>query len=631
MPIIAAQNLSMGFLDKTIFSSACFSIEPTDKVGLIGSNGAGKTTLFRLINRELTPTQGELVIGSMTKIGNVEQHTCEESSRTAYQEVLTVFDWLEGLELELNELHSELERETDSAKAEALIARQAELTEIFQDKGGLNFRTRARAALLGLGFTREETEQKTSSLSGGQKTKVSLAKLLLSDADLILLDEPTNHLDLDSVEWLEDFLRRYKGAAVIISHDRWFLDRVTNKTMEIEHRRVTMTSGSYSEFARQKALREETQRRVYDKTTKEIKRIEGIVRQQRSFARERNFITAASKQKQIDRLKAELVEPDAQEAGLKLSFPLTEQSGNDVLTVDSISKAYQGKTLFSNASFNVQRGERIFLLGPNGCGKTTLLKILMARQAADSGFVKYGSNVKIGYFEQIRTTTYSQKSVLDEVYDSFPNYSLPELRKYLAAFLFRGDDVFKSMSQLSGGERAKIALLKIMLKGPNLLVLDEPTNHLDIKSREALEQALLAYEGTIICVSHDRYFINSLADKIYAFDGEGLVKLDGGYDSYIETVKQSEDRARSEKPPKVNEYKLRKERESQERRRKSQIKKLEEEIAVVDSERDEIAARLSEPEVAADYIMLSELTTKLDELSSRQEELYEQWLLLSEE
>lgn len=624
MSVINAYNLTFGFLDKILFSNATFDIEENDRVGLIGANGTGKTTLFRLLCGDYEPTDGAFFIAKNTKIGYAEQFACDGSDKTVYDELMTVFNNLFSMEHELEQLHSEIESNPRSE----LIEKQSRLTEQFQSDGGLTFRSRGRSALIGLGFSEKDALLKVSELSGGQRTKLSLGKLLLSDANLLFLDEPTNHLDIKSVEWLEDFLKKYSGTVIIVSHDRYFLDRVTNKTMEIRHKKITIKKGGYSQFMR---LRDEqilSDQRHYDNQMKEIKRIEGIIEQQKRFNQERNYITIASKQKQIERLKAELPETDSPTDIMRLKFTTESESGNEVIIADSLEKSYDSKVLFKDVSLDIRKGEHVFLIGPNGCGKSTLLKSLIGRVIPDKGFSRFGANVKPGYYDQEQRGLNLPKSVLQEVYDRFPNYTITQLRNYLAGFLFKDDDIDKLMSELSGGERARVALLELSFSHPNLLILDEPTNHLDIESREVLEDALSEYDGTMLCVSHDRYFINKLATKILAFDGSSVKIFEGNYDDYTSSLEEEKvKKAPAEK--KVNEYQLRKERESAARKRRTRIAKLESAIAQLDSKKEEIQNKLNES--SADYEAILALTEELDSVSKEQETLYDEWLTLSEE
>ena len=419
-----------------------------------------------------------------------------------------------------------------------LIEEMLFLTEQFERRGGLTCRSRARATLIGLGFPQERHDLRCDQLSGGQRSKLSLGKLLLSEPDLILLDEPTNHLDIDSVEWLENFLRDYKGAALIISHDRYFLDRVTTRTLEIDHRKITAYQGGYSAYLKQKERDRVIAQRHYDNTMEEVRRIEKIIEQQKQWNRERNIRTAESKQKSIDRLLDGLEKPEAEEKTLHFHFETAVETGSDVLICQDLTKGFGGKPLFSGVDLLLKKGDRAFLLGPNGCGKTTLLRVLIGQYAPDRGLRKLGENVRVGYFDQSLEGLHDEKTVLDEVWDAYRRLSQTEVRSALAAFLFRGDEVFAQIGDLSGGEKARVALLKLMLGGYNLLLLDEPTNHLDITSREALEQALLDYNGTMLIVSHDRYFINKIATRILRLNPDGAEPFGNDYDDYLRRMEE---------------------------------------------------------------------------------------------
>ena len=623
MSLLTALNLKFGFADGVLFKDAAFQVEENDRIGLIGSNGTGKTTLFKLITGEYTPQEGGIVRGKDVRIGYMEQYLECEDNLTVYEEVLKVFSDVSEMEKELEEITKKLENNSDLS----LIERQLHLTEEIERRDGLVYKAKSRSALIGLGFKESELDSPVKNLSGGQRSKVSLCKLLLSNANLILLDEPTNNLDIDAINWLEDFLGKYKGAVIVVSHDRYFLDKITFLTMEIAHNKITMTKGNYSVFQKLKAERELTIEREYEKNIAEIKRIEGIIEQQKRFNQERNYITIASKEKQIERIKADLVVPDKALASVRFSFNSEVRSGDNVLTVLDLEKSFPQKPLFKNLNLSINREDRIFLLGPNGCGKSTFLKILNKEISQDSGIIKFGTNVKIGYFDQNIDKLNSGKTVLDEVWDMYKFMDQTEIRSALALFLFRGEDVFKKVSVLSGGERAKIALLKIMLSKPNFLILDEPTNHLDINSREVLEEALLNYDGTLLVVSHDRYFINKLSDKIIHLTHDGAVSIDGNYDTYLEFKENNQKPVEKEKKEttKVNTYKLQKEQQALERKRNSRISKIEKEIEENEKEISEIQNLLELPETSADYEKLLELTEKFDSLKNELDELYSEW------
>ena len=623
MSLLTAQNLTFGFLDGVLFKGAAFKVEDNDRIGLIGANGTGKTSLFKLITGEYSPNEGGIVRGKDVRIGYMEQYLECDDNQTLYGEALTVFNDVIEMELQLADVNKELL----SSSEITLIEKQLRLTEEIERRDGLVYEAKTKSALLGLGFKEEDLTARVSTLSGGQRSKLSLCKLLLSNANLLLLDEPTNNLDVDAINWLEEYLLKYRGAFIVVSHDRYFLDKVTTSTMEIAHGKIILTKGNYTIFQGLKAERELTIEREYEKTMTEIKRIEGIIEQQKRFNQERNYITIASKQKQIDRLKETLVVPDRALKSVNFSFKTDLRAGDEVLVVEGLEKSFPGKPLFKNFDLKIYRDDRVFLLGPNGCGKSTFLKIINREQYPDDGVYKFGSNVKIGYFDQNIDKLDSGKTVLDEVWDMYRFMTETEIRNALAMFLFRGDDVYKKVSLLSGGERAKISLLKIMLKKPNVLILDEPTNHLDITSREVLENALCDFDGTLLVVSHDRYFINKLSSRIVHLTHNGAVTIDGNYESYLafRENQQINEEKTAEKKPVVNDYKLRKEQASLERKRKTRINKIEIEIAELEELVCELQNTLQSPEVTADYEKLLSVTEKLDETKNKLETLYAEW------
>ena len=631
MPALSVRNLGVTFVERVLFSGVSFDVESRDKVGFIGANGVGKTTLFRVLNGELSPTDGTVAFEKNTRVGYMEQHACSDPDIDVYHELLGVFDYLSKMETDLAALNQRIARRPDNI--DELIEEQMRLIEEHERLGGLTYKSRTRAALLGLGFSEDQFTMPVGSLSGGQRSKLCLAKLLLSRSNLLLLDEPTNHLDIQSVNWLEDFLRDFRGAMIIISHDRYFLDNVTNKTIELEHSKTMCYKGAYSEFIKKKQAYNESLKNKYENDLKEIRRIEGIVEQQKRWGRERNFITAASRQKEADRIKAQLVAPESELETMRMRFEPKCESGNDVLMCRGISKAFGDKQLFKNVNIHIRKGERVFILGENGCGKTTLFKILTAKLPQDRGEFEYGANVMIGYFDQMQQNLNLEKTAIDEVWDTFPNLTQTEVRSALASFLFKGDEVFKPLQKMSGGERARISLLKLMLRGSNLLLLDEPTNHLDAASREELENTLLDYSGTLLIISHDRYFINKLADRVLALGKDGVKEYLGNYDYYLERTKdeaapKAQADGKREKPQ--NEYFLKKQQASEERKRQTRLKKAEEEIERLDAEIEEIQTLLSTEETAADYERLMELSERLEVLQKEQEEQYEIWEQLAD-
>ena len=625
MAILSVQNLSLSFSERVLFEDVSFDVEAKDKIGFIGVNGAGKTTIFKIISGLLEPGAGGVFKAKDVRVGWMEQHANADKSKTVYNELLTVFSRFEAMEQQLETLARQIE--ADENGRDALIAKQLALHEQYENDGGLTYKSRTRSALMGLGFSGAEMELPCGALSGGQLSKLSLAKLLLSGANLLLLDEPTNHLDIPSVEWLEGFIRDFRGAVIVISHDRYFLDAVTNRTIELEHQSIASYSGSYTEFMKKKEKINEDLKRRYDNDIKEIKRIEGIIEQQKRWGRERNFITAESKQKQVDRLKDALVKPDGEVETIHFSFNPKRESGNDVLICEDLSKAYGEKTLFEHVNLHITKGDRVFLLGANGCGKTTLFKILTGR-IESGGDVRFGANVDVGYFDQVQSDLHLDKTALDEVWDTFPGMTQTQVRTALGSFLFKGDDVFKPVKALSGGERARVALLKLMLAGSNFLLLDEPTNHLDTASREALEDTLKAYGGTMFIISHDRYFINKLAGKVITLSQNGAREYLGNYDNYLEKAKGLPSPAVSpakEEKPKQNEYFQRKEQQAARRRLQTKLKNCEALITQLETQAKGLENELNQPETASDFEKLTELTARLETLHREQERQMELW------
>ncbi|MGN0579059.1 MAG: ABC-F family ATP-binding cassette domain-containing protein [Ruminiclostridium sp.] len=632
MIIYNAKDIELYFGAELLFGGVSFEVDKNDKIGLVGVNGCGKTTLFKLMRGELETDGGEFVKSKEAVLGYMEQHVIRDSSVSVYGEVLSVFEPLMELEKEIEKLHKEIDGGNTSAE---LLERQTFLQEKFAAEGGLTYRGRAASSLLGLGFSAEEQEKPVSVLSGGEKAKVQLAKLLLSGANLLLLDEPTNHLDIAALSWLEKFLSEYKGAYIIISHDRYFLDKVTTRTFELENKRLTCYKGSYSRYRRQKEEDLEIAWRHYNNQLEEINRIKGIIEQQKRFNQERNYITIASKEKQIERLQAELVKPQVLPKKLRFSFRCAEPVTDLILTAKNLKKGFEGEKLFENVSFEVRKNERVFLLGANGCGKTTLFKILMKQLPSDCGTVTYGPGVKVGYYDQLMSGLTDSKTVMDEIWDAYPKMSQTEVRTALGSFLFSGEEVFKKIGVLSGGEKARVAILKLMLSGCNFLLLDEPTNHLDISSREALEAALEAYGGTVFIISHDRYLINKIATKIYTLSTDGVGTIEGGFDDYLSAAEEQPiSAAKKEKdaPASANklDYKRRKEIQSEIRRLTTRISRAEERISALEKEIAAVNEDMLSPENSGDYEKITDLSARLDQLHSQLDETTEDWAEASE-
>ncbi|MCL2495632.1 MAG: ABC-F family ATP-binding cassette domain-containing protein [Oscillospiraceae bacterium] len=633
MAILTLQALSMGFEDRLLFRNINLGLEAGEKLALVGANGCGKTTLLRLITGELRPESGQVVLGKHVRLGyaaQVETHGSAASDEngmtpgeiTVYEEALRVFAPVLALEKALEQLAEALHHD----HSDALLHRQAELREAFERGEGLTCRAKTRSLLLGLGFDEATQAMPCSILSGGQNVKLRLGRLLLSGADLLLLDEPTNHLDLQAMAWLEEYLREYPGAVIMVSHDRWFLDKAATKTAELHHNRLTLYKGGYSAALKQKQTQAELDKRRYDNQMAEIKRIEGIIEQQRRYGQERNFVTIASKQKQIDRLKEDVVAPDAYLKELRFQFPGVPETGNEVLRLRELAMAFGEKKLFADVTGLIEKGERAFILGPNGCGKTTLLKILRRLLKPVDGYFAWGANVRLGYYDQALGSVSSSKTVLDEIWDSFKLMTHLEVRSALGMFLFSGEDVFKSVDTLSGGERARIALLKLLLSGANVLLLDEPTNHLDIPAREALEAALAQFGGTMLVVSHDRYFISKLATKIYALRPDGLFPCGASYEEYLDLSAADASKPVAPKKDKIiNEYQQKKLDAAEARRRRAALARCEAEIARLEGEIERLHVALSLPENAADYEKVLALGAELKEREQALEEKYEEW------
>jgi len=620
MSIIDVNSLTKYYGSQTVFEDVSLKIEQSDRIGLLGVNGAGKTTLFRLITGEEQADEGEVIRQNGLTISYMQQHSDFTSSFTAIDEVLLVYSELVSLEKELENVNKQLE----SNQTEELIKRQHSLSERFETNGGYIFRAMINSTLIGLGLKQDELFLPMSALSGGQRTRVLLAKILLSGSELLLLDEPTNHLDIQATRWLEDFLIGYKGTLFIISHDRFFLDKVTNKTFELENQALTVYEGNYTKYKQLKQEYIDFITKDYTFKQKEIERIEGIIEQQKRFNQKRNYITIKSKEKQIERIRKTVVKPPDELDEIGFSFKAHSGMGNDALFVRNLTKKFDDKTLFSDVNMFIKKSERVFLVGPNGCGKSTLFKIILNKIKTYSGEVLPGARVVFGYYDQNQQDISDEKTIYDEVFDAFPKMEPLAVRKALALFLFKGDEIYKRIKTLSGGEKARVLLVKLMLNNTNFLMLDEPTNHLDIQSKEALEDTLLQYDGTMLVISHDRYFINKLAQKIYELTPIGAVLYEGNYDFYIENVKNiiTETEEKEEKP---NAYRQKKEEESEKRKIKTRISRIEERIEQLEKEQQYLQNQLSDPQIAADYQKITEITDQIHVFETESRELFDEW------
>lgn len=628
MSLISVFDVSKSFAVQEIFSNVTFKVENNDKIGIVGVNGAGKTTLFKILTGEEDVDSGSVFKEKDTSFAYMEQHADYTSQKSALEEVESIFSRFEEMEHELNALNIRLELFPDAD----WLRKQQNLRERYEAEGGLTYKSRCRSTLIGLGFKEEELSLPMEHLSGGQRTRVLLAKILLSDADILLLDEPTNHLDIESTRWLEDFLIQYRGSLMIISHDRYFLDRVCGKIFEIENRKLTVYPGNYTKYRELKTQNRIAAEREYEKKQKEIKRIEGIIEQQKRFNQERNYVTIKSKQKQIDRLEDSIEKPEEDPDSIKVSFTACSSTGNDALILDNLSKSFGERTLFENVNVLIKSGRRCFLTGANGCGKTTLFRIILGELSQSSGEVKIGSRVKIGYYDQNISHLNMKNTIFDEISDSYPRLSNTQIRSALGVFLFRGDDVFKEISKLSGGERARVELAKLMLSETNFLMLDEPTNHLDIASKEALEDALKDYEGTMLVVSHDRYFIKKLSTQILDMHDGTIDSYDMGYEDFLSEKEKRYTVSYSTEPEekKNNEYKLRKQADSDKRKTKNRLLRIEKEIEEKEHDKSVLEASLSDPDISSDYVRLKEVTDSISALSSEIESLFDTWTQLSE-
>lgn len=615
--LIGVNGLTKSFGDNLLFDGISFGVEKDDIIGLIGENGCGKTTLFKILSGDERYDAGGVVKKSGIEVGVLQQHACAGSMLSAYDETLSVFSELLELEKRIEKVNLRLETGDDAE----LIAEQQTLNERFERLGGLTFRSRTAAALSGLGFSAEEQKLSISGLSGGQRSKIELCKLLLSTPDVILLDEPTNHLDIDAIEWLDGYIKSCKCAVMIISHDRYFLDRVANKIFELSNKKLYFCNGNYSKYCIVREERLEAVRRNYENTMREVDRIERIIDQQRRWNREKNIKTAESKQKQIDRMLEGLEIPDGERESMTLSFSAAVRSGDEVLCTEGLSKTFDGRVLYKDVSLYVRRSERVFIIGPNGCGKTTLLHQLLDKTSA-----RYGMGVSVGYFDQHQRELCLQKTVFGQLRDDYPRLGDTALRSALALFLFKGEEVFKKIETLSGGERARVALCRLMLAHNNLLLLDEPTNHLDLESREILEEALVDFDGTLICVSHDRYLINRLATSVVYFEDGTVKKLEGNYDTYLETRRTAETvKAVKADSTAKNDYLQRKRAASELRKAKTAFSRCEKDISDTEARLEEINRELTLDEVISDYKKVSELTAEADELNIKIEVLLEEW------
>lgn len=640
--ILSCQSIRKAFGTDEILSDVSFHINDHEKAAIVGNNGVGKSTLLKIIIGEMSADSGEVVTAKDASIGYLAQHQELSATGTIYEEMRKVKQDIFDLQEEIRSTELKMKHSTGEA-LEQLLSTYTRLNHEFESKNGYACESEITGVLKGLGFTEEDFGRTTSTLSGGQKTRVALGKLLLSMPDLILLDEPINHLDLNSIAWLENFLLNYKGAVVIVAHDRYFLDRIVTKVIELDQKKARMYSGNYTQYAQKKAQLREAKLKEYYNQQREIKHQEEVIAKLRSFNREKSIKRAESREKLLN--KIELVEkPVTQEAEMHFSLEPSIVSGNDVLTVRGLSKSFGSNHLFSNLDFDIKRGEKVAILGANGTGKTTILKIINDLLPADSGEIRLGTRVEIGYYDQEHQVLNMEKTLFDELQDTYPFMDNTRIRNILAAFLFTGDDVFKRIGDLSGGERGRVSLAKLMLSEANFLILDEPTNHLDIISKEILENAISHYSGTVLYVSHDRYFINKTATRILDLTRKHLINYTGNYDYYLEKQKEGileaaalvSDPSPEEttKPASVSDTKLdwqqQKEEKARQQKRMNELKKCEEEIHRLELRNDEIDELLTQEEIFTDVPRLMELNKEKAALDERLETLMERWEMLAE-
>ena len=634
MIVLSCSNISKSYGANTILENISFSIEDGDKIGLIGLNGSGKTTLFNILAGEILNDSGDIYIQKDLKIGYLKQHTNIESNLTIFDECLEVFKPLIEMEKVLRNLEHKISLESSnghSDKLDSLLNEYSILLEEFNSQNGYGYRSEIKGVLKGLGFSDEEMDKNANVLSGGQKARLSLAKLLLEKPDILLLDEPTNHLDIDAINWLENFLREYNGAVLTISHDRYFLNNVVSKIFLLENKNIKIYNTNYSKYMEQRKKDLEVLKKQYENQQKEIKRQEEIIQRFSNYGGRRYIKQAQARQKLLDKMK--LLDKPIDDKKAKINFEPKIKSGRDVLQVENLEKKFGNYKLFSDINFNVYRGEKVGLIGPNGIGKTTLFKAILKEIPYEEGNVTIGQHVHIGYFDQEQTDLNLNNTVIDEIWDDNPKLNHFEIRTILSRFLFIGDDIFKEIEELSGGERGRLQLLKMMLSDANFLLMDEPTNHLDIDSKEVLEDALIDYEGTVLVISHDRYFLNKVTDKILEMTEDGIIEYLGNYDYYLEKKNEviiEEDEELKTKTQIKLERKKEREKQKLYRKKKKQIENLEDLIEKNEMELENLDNLLCDPKIYEEPENALELSQKREELQLKLDKLYDEWIILTE-
>ena len=633
--ILSCQGISKSFGEKVILEDASFHIEEREKAALIGNNGAGKTTLLRIIMEEIHADAGQVVLAKDKRIGYLAQYQDVQGHLSVYEELLSTKQYIIDMEERLRAMEVQM-KNASGEELDRLMNSYTRLTHEFELENGYAYKSELMGVLNGLGFTEEDFTKQVATLSGGQKTRVALSKLLISKPDILLLDEPTNHLDMESIAWLETYLLNYPGAVFIVSHDRYFLDKVVTKVIEIDAGQVRMYAGNYSAYAEKKAQLRDSQYKAYLNQQREIKHQEAVIVKLKSFNREKSIKRAESREKMLNKVQR-IDKPVEVQSQMRLSLEPRVVSGNDVLTVEDLAKSFPQQKLFSNISFQIKRGERVALIGNNGTGKTTMLKILNGLLDADAGSFSLGAKVQIGYYDQEHHVLHAEKTIFEEISDTYPTLTETQIRNMLAAFLFTGDDVFKVISSLSGGERGRVSLAKLMLSEANFLILDEPTNHLDIASKEILEEALNSYTGTVLYVSHDRYFINQTATRILDLTNQSVVNYIGDYDYYLEkkeeltekyapTAQEATEEAKEETPSEGKlTWQQQKEEQARKRKQENELKKVEKRIEELETRDKEIDDTLVLPDVCTNVGRCAELSREKDKIQEELEELYEKW------
>lgn len=633
--ILSCVNISIAFGTEQILSNVSFHVNELEKVAIVGANGAGKSTLFKIIMQQLTADSGEVILGKGASIGYLAQHQDLTSDNTIFDELLSIKEHIIQLDKNIRSMEQDMVH-LSGEKLELALSKYAKLTHEFEQENGYAYRSEITGVLKGLGFTEEDFSKKTNQLSGGQKTRVSLGKLLLSKPDIILLDEPTNHLDLESISWLENYLLNYNGTVIIVAHDRYFLDKVVSKVIELSYGTSTVFSGNYTDYAKKKAQLREAKLRQYYNQQREIKHQEEVISKLRSFNREKSIKRAESREKLLQKIEP-IQKPLEEDSTMDIRLEPSIISGNDVLTIENLEKSFDSVLLFKGLSFQIKRGEKISIIGNNGTGKTTILKLINKLLSPDAGKISYGSNVKIGYYDQEHQVLDMNKTIFDEIHDTYPQLTQTKIRNTLASFLFTEDDVFKRIKDLSGGERGRVSLAKLMLSEANFLILDEPTNHLDITSKEILENAINGYTGTVLYVSHDRYFINQTATRILELTNKTVLNYIGNYDYYLEKKEvtyQAANLSSTENTPsqassaptanKVN-WQQQKDEQAKLRKIENQLKKCEEEISQLETRNEEIDQLLVQEEIYTNVEELIKLNNEKKEIEKKLEDLMKAW------